>query len=52
MGLPTDGTYISLFVEKWDTEDNNEADDEQKLQVGGSITQQITPEFDIYAGTK
>jgi hypothetical protein len=52
MGLPTDGTYISLFVEKWDTEDNKESDDEQKLQVGGSITQQITPELDIYAGTK
>jgi hypothetical protein len=52
MGLPTDGTYISLFVEKWDTEDNNESDDEQKLQVGGSVTQEITPEIDLYAGTK
>lgn len=52
MGLPADGTYISLFVEKWDTENNKESDDEQKLQVGGSITQQITPELDVYAGTK
>lgn len=52
MGLPTKGTYISLFIEKWDTEDNKESDDEQKLQVGGSITQQITKTLDIYAGTK
>ena len=52
MGLPTKGTYISLFLEKWNTEESSDSDNEEKIQAGANITQEITKTLDVYAGTR
>lgn len=50
--FPTKGTYMSFFTEKWETDDNKKSSDEDKMQLGARISQQITPALDVYAGTE
>ncbi|MDY6821711.1 MAG: hypothetical protein SVN78_08845 [Deferribacterota bacterium] len=52
IGIPTEGTYLSLFAEKWDTGDNKDASEEEKIHAGAELSQIISRTLELYCGTR
>jgi len=51
--LPFSNTYISLFTEYWNVNSNSDVNnDENKLQFGAMVSQQITPTINVWTGTR
>jgi hypothetical protein len=50
-GLITEDTYISITVDKWDVEENSEAQDNNSLMYGFQLSQKLSEEMDAYLGT-
>ncbi|WP_211204084.1 hypothetical protein [Denitrovibrio acetiphilus] len=50
-GLPTEKTYISISADKWDIDETSTTDDNNRFQYGLQISQGITEQISMWAGT-
>ena len=50
-GLPTEGTYVSFTVDRWDIDSTSDSNDNSKAEYGVQIGQKITDKVDVWCGS-
>jgi hypothetical protein len=50
-GLITDGTYISINADKWDVDETDSTEDNNRVMYGVQISQKITDQVDVWLGS-
>ncbi|WP_022849611.1 hypothetical protein [Limisalsivibrio acetivorans] len=50
-GIPTENTYISFKMDLWNVDENDMADENEKIQYGIEISQRINDSMDVWLGS-